>query len=237
MIWLGEFKYGGNGMEEEVMKDMTPRLVLDLGLRKATESSKKKNRYGLYECQYCGKEWEVLVKSIKTGNTRSCGCRKGYNSHGVGNNRFYGRWRSIHSRCNNPKNKAYKDYGGRGITVCDEWLSATSFVTWCEGTYIEGMTLDRIDNDKGYSPENCRWTTKTIQSINQRVGKNNKSGYVGVSWNNKNNNWMAKISWGDLFIYIGSFHTKEEAVLARDNYIIENNLPHKLSTDYKKETK
>ena len=227
----------GDWVMSENIKDMTPKLIGETYLRKATESSRRKNRYGLYECQYCGKEWECNSYNIKSGSIKSCGCNSvlAITTHGLSYNRFYGRWRSIHSRCNNPKNKAYKDYGGRGITVCDEWLSATSFVTWCEGTYIEGMTLDRIDNDKGYSPENCRWTTKTIQSINQRVGKNNKSGYVGVSWNNKNNNWMAKIKSGDFFIYIGSFHTKEEAVQARDNYIIENNLPHKLSTDYMKD--
>ena len=223
---------------EEVEKDMTPKLIGETYMKYPTKNSNKKLKFGLYECPYCGTHWEVNSSLIKTGRTKSCGCQKINTlgiTHGLKSNKYYQTWCDMINRCNNPKNKAYKDYGGRGITVCDEWLSATSFVTWCEGTYIEGMTLDRIDNDKGYSPENCRWTTKTIQSINQRVGKNNKSGYVGVSWNNKNNNWMAKIKSGDFFIYIGSFHTKEEAVQARDNYIIENSLPHKLSTDYKKE--
>ena len=82
----------------------------------------------------------------------------------------------------NPDNiKAYKDYGGRGITVCEEWLDVANFISWAESTHpnTEGLSLDRIDNDKGYSPENCRWVDKTIQAINQRIGRNNTSGYVG----------------------------------------------------------
>ena len=142
-------------------------------------------------------------------------------------------------RCYNPNNRDYKNYGARGITVCEEWLDVVNFVAWAEKTHpnIEGYTLDRIDNDKGYSPDNCRWADATTQNINQRIKKNNTSGFVGICWNNKNNNWMAKIKSGDFFIYIGSFYSKEEAVLARDNYIVENKLPHKLSTEYKKETK
>ena len=229
----------GNGMEEEVVKDMTPRLLKDLGLRFIPRGDRRRT-YGLFECQYCGEEFECQATLVKTNRVVSCGCLVGKNmTHGLTYHNFYKTWYNMIYRCNNPKIKAYKNYGGRGITVCEEWQDVTNFVAWCESTHpnIEGYTLDRIDNDKGYSPENCRWVDVTTQILNQRKRKDNTSGFVGVCWNNKNNNWMAKIKSGDFYIYIGSFPTIEDAVLARDNYIIENKLPHKLSTDYKKETK
>ena len=223
-------------MQEELEKDMTPKLVGEPYLRYHTELSKHPVRFGLFECQYCGAEWECSTQSIKTGNTRSCGCRKGYNSHGVGNNRFYTTWYHMLARCNNTVHPSYINYGGRGITVCEEWLDVRNFITWAESTYpnIEGYTLDRIDNDKGYSPENCRWVDKTTQAINRRMQKNNTSGVVGVRL--RKNKWISIIKVGGKEQWIGSFKIKEEAILARDNYIIENKLPYKLSTDYKKDS-
>ena len=129
--------------------------------------------------------------------------------------------------------KIEKD-SGRGITVCEEWLDVRNFIEWAEATHpnIEGMSLDRIDNDKGYSPDNCTWSSRTMQNINRRMQVTNTSGFVGVSWHKGKTKWLAQISVNKIVIYIGSFLTKEEAVQARDNYIIENKLPHKLSTEY-----
>ena len=220
-------------MEENIEKDMTPRLIKDLGTRYPTEKSIKKYGYGLYECAYCGKEWETMVQNVKEGHTKSCGCLSG-EKHGLRQNKFYKTWYNMVQRCTNHKDKRYKNYGGRGITVCEEWLDIRNFVAWCDLTHpnIEGVSLDRIDNDKGYSPENCRWADKTTQAINQRRMKNNKSGYVGVFWNPINKNWRASLIFKNEKINLGSHKTIEEAVQARDNYIIENNLPHKLSSEY-----
>ena len=95
--------------------------------------------------------------------------------------------------------------------------------------------MDRINNDGNYEPTNIRWADKTTQALNKRISKSNTSGFVGIYWNKVNTKWLAQISVNKILIYIGYFKIKEEAVQARDNYIIENNLPHKLSTDYKKE--
>ena len=215
---------------EEVEKDMTPKLIEDLGMRFMTEKSSRKYRYGLYECQYCGKHWEVVMDSVKRGHTKSCGCLKG-EGHGLTSHKLYGTWRQMVQRCTNPKHKNYGDYAERGITVCEEWLDIKNFIAWAESTHPNegGYTLDRIDNDKGYSPENCTWSDKTAQVLNRRIMKNNKSGYVGVSWHIRDKRWVVKIRISKKLINLGSFKDKIEAVQARDNYIIENKLPHKLS--------
>jgi hypothetical protein len=209
-------------------------LLEDLGMFYPKEGSKRKVRYGLYKCGYCGKEFRARMYCIKSGHTRSCGCLSG-KKHGLTLNRFYKTWTSMMYRCNSQKNIRYKDYGGRGITVCDTWLNVETFIEWAESTYIEGYTLDRIDNDKGYNPDNCRWADATTQAINQGFKKNNTSGFVGVNRKKGCKLFTATIGFNYEKIRIGSFKTLEEAVQARDNYIIENNLPHKLSTEYKKE--
>ena len=217
---------------EDLVKDMKPKFIKDLGMRYPTANNKYKYRFGLYECQYCGSEFECKSDSVNTGNTKSCGCLRGGNpTHGLRSHRFYPTWYNMTYRCSNPKSKDYKDYGARGITVCEEWLDIRNFTEWCNSTCpkLEGYTLDRINNDKGYSPENCTWSDKTAQVLNRRIMKNNKSGYVGVIWYIRDKRWVVNIRISKKLINIGSFKDKIEAVLARDNYIIENKLPHKLS--------
>ena len=225
-------------MEEELKKDMTPKLIGETWRKYPTETSKQKATYGLFECQYCGEEFECITNSVNIGNTKSCGCQRGrWFKHGLESHRFYSTWHNMIQRCTNPNHKAYKNYGGRGITVCEEWLDVATFIAWAESTYpnIEDATLDRIDNDKGYSPDNCRWADRSTQSINQRMKSNNTSGYTGVTWHKNRNRWCSAIRSQGVIINVGTFKDKMEAVQARDNYIIENNLPHKLSTDYKEE--
>ena len=221
-------------IEKDIVRDMTPRLIGETYMKYPTETSQQRYSFGVYECQYCGKEFEAITKDIKKGHTKSCGCLRG-DAHGLNSNRFYQTWYNMIKRCTNPNNRDYKNYGARGITVCEEWLNITNFITWAESTYIEGMTMDRINNDGNYEPTNIRWADKTTQQLNQRIMKNNKSGYVGVSWYKGSNKWVAKIQANKIVIHLGYFNSVQEAVEARDNYIIENNLPHKLSTDYKKE--
>ena len=224
-------------IEIEIEKDMKPKLIGETWRKYPTETSKQKTTYGLFQCPYCGNSFETAVKSVKCGGTKSCGClyKIEVTTHGMSQNKFYNTWNNMIQRCTDPKDKGYKNYGARGITVCEEWLDVRNFIAWAEETHpnIEGYTLDRIDNDKGYSPENCRWADKTTQVINRRIMKNNKSGYVGVVWYIRDKKWYANIRINKILKQIGSFKTLEEAVQARDNYIIENNLPHKLSIDCK----
>mgnify|MGYP003408147037 FL=1 len=217
---------------EELVEDKSPVLLRDLGMRFPSEVSKQKARYGLYQCGYCGEEFEAQTTHIKKGHTKSCGCQKGGKIHGLSHNQFYKTWSNMMGRCYNLKNKHYQSYGGRGISVCTDWQELANFVSWAESTYIGGMTMDRINNDGNYEPTNIRWADKTTQQLNQRIQKNNTSGFVGINWYKITNKWVAKIKVNKVDINLGYFNSIEEAVLARDNYIIENKLPNKLSTEY-----
>lgn len=139
----------------------------------------------MYLCRCdCGKETIVTSVALITGNTKSCGCLqpeivgKLNKHHGSSKTRLYRIWAGMKDRCYRPKHVHYKHYGGRGITICDEWLhDFTAFRDWALKTgYDESAprgvcTIDRIDNDKGYSPDNCRWVTMKEQRHNQRDSK------------------------------------------------------------------
>jgi hypothetical protein len=217
-------------MEKEVI--LKPTLIRNLGVLYPNENSKWKSRYGIYKCGFCGNEFKAQVKHINNGATKSCGCyRKKVSSelnktHGLTNTRLHRIWKNLKNRTLNKNTKDYNDYGGRGITICEEWKNDfMSFYNWAMSNgYSEDLTIDRIDNDGGYCPENCRWTTKTIQARNTRIAKNNTSGYKGVSFYKGKNKCIAQICVNNKSIYLGLFPTAVEAGIAYNNYIIENNL-------------
>ena len=221
--------------EENIKEDLLkPILLEDLGTMFPTENSKKKARYGIYKCGFCGTEFKTCTYKVNAGLIKSCGCyrikkvKESNTKHGLKNTRLYYIWKGIKNRTLNPKNKRYSDYGGRGITICDEWKNDfMSFYNWAISNGYEenkGLSIDRIDNDENYCPENCRWTTKSIQARNTRIQKNNTSGYRGVSYNKKTDRYRAKICVNNNNIYLGSFLTAVEGAIAYNNYIIENNL-------------
>lgn len=121
----------------------------------------------------CGKETISSGSSLVSGKTRSCGCtRSASNStHGMSKTRLHWIWRGIKDRCYNPNNTHYYLYGKRGIFMCDEWKNDfTEFAKWANSHgYSETLTIDRIDNDNGYCPENCRWVTRPQQCVNKRT--------------------------------------------------------------------
>ena len=211
-----------------------PTLIEDLGMMFHTENNNQKRHYGIFKCGLCGTEFKTLIYSVKRGDTKSCGCynkriaSESHKTHGLGRTRLYYIWTSMKDRTLNPKYKQYNDYGGRGITICDEWKNDfMSFYNWALSNGYEenkGLSIDRIDNNGSYCPENCRWVTQTIQTRNQRLPKSNTSGYKGVSYNKRRGKYTAQINVNNKSIYLGSFLTLEDGAIAYNNYIIENNL-------------
>lgn len=141
----------------------------------------------LCECE-CGATAIVDAWNLTSGHTKSCGCLNSKTtaernkvimaSHNGSNDRLYSIWHSMKARCHNPNNRAYQRYGGRGITVCHEWLhDYATFRDWAMASGYDKnaafgeCTIDRINNDLGYSPQNCRWITHAEQQRNKRKRK------------------------------------------------------------------
>lgn len=142
--------------------------------------------YWLCQCD-CGKQIVVFAGSLKSGNTSSCGClhrellSSASKTHGDSGTRLYHVWKAMHGRCYNPNNKNYSLYGGRGIIVCDEWLKDFSvFKQWAiQNGYEAGLTIDRINGDLNYCPDNCRWVTQKEQTRN--VSRNHVINFQGAT--------------------------------------------------------
>lgn len=139
--------------------------------------SKNECRYYIsYLCRCeCGNVLIISKSNLIHGKTKSCGClhQDTVTTHGNHRTKLYGVWGSMLQRCNNPKNVHYHFYGGRGISVCDSWAKFDSFLTWAKKThYKPGLQIDRIDNNKGYSEDNCRWITSGVNNSNKRNNLN-----------------------------------------------------------------
>ena len=143
-------------------------------------SGEKKRRF-LCQCD-CGKQTEARMSDIKSGRTQSCGClniekitRLKY-SHGKHDTILYSRWKGMKARCYNKNAVQYKDWGGRGIKVCDEWLNDfMAFYNWSiNNGFDKSLALDRIDNNKNYEPSNCRFITQAENNRNQRIRKDSR---------------------------------------------------------------
>jgi len=120
----------------------------------------------------CGKIIVTRANSLRMNRTKSCGClQKEYfkTSHKESKTKFYKLWHGIIERCENSTNGSYKNYGAKGITICEEWHNYENFKNWAlNNGYKEGLSIDRIDNNKGYYPENCRWVTFIKQQNNKK---------------------------------------------------------------------
>lgn len=182
----------------------------------------------------CGEEKTIKGDDIRNGKSHSCGCYQRLRSSekaAHGHSRRIGRasptynsWAAIIKRCENPNTAGYENYGGRGISVCDRWREFLNFLEDM-GKRPKGKTIDRIDNNGNYEPENCKWSTPTEQSANQRKRKNKTSSYRGVSLESSTKKWKSQLRHDNKKITVGRFATEEEAYLKLQEYYKRNNLP------------
>lgn len=162
--------------------DLTGQVFGNLTVIARAENDKRNKARWLCRC-VCGNEKIVNAKHLRSGDTQSCGCMQGVRDgvyrplieRHTHNNRLYHTWSGMHQRCERPSASSYEYYGGRGIKVCAEWTGENgfdNFQKWAiSNGYSDDLEIDRIDNDRGYEPNNCRWVTHQENSFNRRPRK------------------------------------------------------------------
>ena len=141
------------------------KLIGETYMKFPTDKSKKRVRFGLYQCKYCDNTFEAQTYQVKIGHSTSCGCKVGFQNGNTPVNKseydtqsnLYHKWESMKARCYSKTNQYYDNYGNRGIVVCTEWLEDFgAFKDWSEANgFKPGLHIHRLDNDMYYSPDNC----------------------------------------------------------------------------------
>lgn len=200
-------------------------------------SGSQKRCFWIFKCD-CGKEKSILKYSVVIGNTQSCGCEqkektsRASKKHGLSNSRLYQCWLDMKHRCYLKSVKEYKNYGGRGIKVCKEWLDknlgSNNFINWAlKNGYKDNLTLDRIDVNGNYCPENCRWATYKQQANN--TTKNNKITINGIT--KSLGEWckILKVCRNTYYYRKSNGLSDEDALLCR--FDTHNNLLYKINIE------
>ncbi len=161
------------------LRDLTGLVFTNLKVIRRSANNAQHKPQWVCLCS-CGKEHIATAHHLTSGHTTSCGCRKAELNktrnltHGQARRKYgsptkiYFIWSSMRMRCNNPDHKSYKNYGARGIKVCPEWDLFEQFYMDMGDAPFVGAEIDRKDNDKGYSKDNCRWTTAKVNNNNRR---------------------------------------------------------------------
>ena len=184
------------------------------------DTSKSGRPYWICRCD-CGSVVSVRGDLLKNGNTKACGCL--YRKHGQAlkdnHSRLYSIYHGIKKRCYNPKCKSYKFYGACGILVDEEWMGDSGFKNFYDWSlangYSDGLSIDRIDSSKDYSPSNCRWVEWGTQA-------NNKSNTLRISYNGKTQslaNWCRELNLNYSKVRQRIYHGKafEDAIIGAEN--------------------
>lgn len=183
--------------------------------------NRQRHRMVVCRCD-CGGFFLAYVNSLNRGQD-NCGCQSSARKsarafrHGGKRTTLYTCWLGIKHRCTNKNYHAWKDYGGRGIVVCSEWISDfAAFRDWAlSNGYAEGLEIDRIKNDGNYEPSNCRWVEGGLQVYNRRKRTGTSSSYRGVG-RHAEGKWQAYIGVNGKFVYLGLFTHEIDAAMAYD---------------------
>lgn len=191
------------------------KVIVDSGLR-----TKSNDKLWTCECLTCGST-STLARGydLKGGDYQSCGCIKHKLSsekkttHGKSTSDVYKIYYGMIDRCTNSNHDHYQNYGGRGITISERWLSSfENFYQDMGDRPSKKHSIDRIDNDLGYSSENCKWSTNQEQSFNRRKVKGCTSKYKNVYWSTRSSKWMARYLKRDgQRVYLGLFENEDDA--------------------------